>query len=167
VRAQNEHVEFDDQLLGRCGGDVDDFVARRADGVPAYQLAVVVDDADQGVGEVVRGADLVSSTPRQIVLARLLSLPLPRYAHVPLVLGADGARLAKRHGAATLADRDEPMSATLALLAHSIGLASGRDQVERVAELLEEFDPRRIPPEPILLGALDSDPASVSVRTRR
>ena len=78
---------------------------RRNDGTPAYQLAVVVDDAAQGIGEVVRGADLADSTPRQILLARLLGLPEPRYAHVPLVLGPDGRRLAKRHGAVTLSDR--------------------------------------------------------------
>src|SRR5579884_53909 len=88
VHADGERVEFDDRLHGRCGGVVDDFVVRRADGVPAYQLAVVVDDAAQGVGEVVRGDDLIDSTPRQILLARLLGLPVPRYAHVPLVLGA-------------------------------------------------------------------------------
>ena len=89
----------------------------RADGVPAYQLAVVVDDAEQGIGEVVRGADLADSTPRQILLARLLGLPVPSYAHVPLVLAPDGSRLAKRDQAATLAGRDEQPSATLSLLA--------------------------------------------------
>jgi glutamyl-tRNA synthetase len=77
-------------------------------------------------GELVRGADLADSTPRQILLARLLGLPVPRYAHVPLVLGPDGARLAKRHGAVTLADRDEPVGATLARLAHSLGRARAR-----------------------------------------
>ena len=84
---------------------VDDFVLCRGDDTPAYNLAVVVDDADQGVGEVVRGDDLLDSTPRQLLLARLLGLPEPAYAHVPLVLGPDGQRLAKRHGAVTLADR--------------------------------------------------------------
>ena len=79
---------------------------RRNDGAPAYNLAVVVDDAEQGVGEVVRGADLLDSTPRQLqARARGSACPRPRYAHVPLVLGPDGARLAKRHGAVTLADR--------------------------------------------------------------
>ena len=78
---------------------------RRGDGIPAYNLAVVVDDAAQGIGEVVRGDDLLASTPRQVQLARLLGLPVPAYAHVPLVLGPDGSRLAKRHGAVTLADR--------------------------------------------------------------
>ena len=75
---------------------------RRGDGAFAYNLAVVVDDADQGVEEVVRGSDLADSTPRQLWLARALGLPEPAYAHVPLVLGPDGARLAKRHGAVTL-----------------------------------------------------------------
>jgi glutamyl-tRNA synthetase len=152
LNAGAERIEFDDRLLGRCRGVVDDFVVRRADGVAAYQLAVVVDDAAQGIGEVVRGADLADSTPRQILLARLLGLPIPVYAHVPLVLGADGARLAKRHGAATLAQRGEPVPTTLALLAHSLGLAEDRDRVARAGDLLEQFDPHRIPREPLTIG---------------
>jgi glutamyl-tRNA synthetase len=155
-RADAEYVGFDDELLGPCGGVVDDFVVRRADGVTAYQLAVVVDDADQGVGEVVRGADLVGSTPRQIVLARALGLAIPVYAHVPLVLSADGSRLAKRHGSSTLAERGEPAAQTLALLAHTLGLAAGRDSVRTAAELLGEFDPARVPLEPVVLEACDS-----------
>jgi glutamyl-tRNA synthetase len=151
LRADGALVAFGDRLLGAQEGIVDDFVVRRADGVPAYQLAVVVDDAAQGVGEVVRGADLADSTPRQILLARLLGLPVPRYAHVPLVLASDGSRLAKRHGAATLADRREPAAVTLALLAHSLGLAAGRDRVETAAELLDDFDPERVPREPVVL----------------
>jgi len=152
VRGKAERIEFDDGIRGRCSGVVDDFVVRRADGVPAYQLAVVVDDAAQGVGEVVRGDDLVDSTPRQILLARLLGLPVPRYAHVPLVFGADGARLAKRTRPPTLQDRDEPAAATLAVLAHSLGLARDRDRVQRPAELLAEFEPERLPREPAVLG---------------
>jgi glutamyl-tRNA synthetase len=152
VRAHAEVVAFEDRLRGSCAWAVDDFVVRRSDGVAAYQLAVVVDDADQGIGEVVRGADLADSTPRQILLARWLGLPAPTYAHVPLVLGADGSRLAKRHGAATLADRGEPPSATLALLAHTLGLALERETVEGAAELLQEFDPARLPGEPVMIG---------------
>ena len=152
VRAGRARVEFVDRLLGRRSSVVDDFVVRRADGVPAYQLAVVVDDAEQRIGEVVRGADLADSTPRQILLARLLGLPVPAYAHVPLVLGADGARLAKRHGAATLAQRDEAPPATLAFLAHTLGLALGRDEVGEPAELLHEFDPERVPRDPVVVG---------------
>ena len=86
---------------------------RRGDGVPAYNLAVVVDDAAQGVDQVVRGDDLLSSSPRQAYLGALLGYPTPVYAHVPLVLNADGKRLAKRDGAVTLgrdrgADRAAP-----------------------------------------------------------
>ena len=152
LRADSQRVEFDDRLLGQCGGVVDDFVVRRADGVTAYQLAVVVDDADQGIDEVVRGADLVSSTPRQIVLGRLLGLPAPVYAHVALVLSSDGSRLAKRHRAATLPDHDEPATRTLALLAHTLGLATGSDELATAADLLSEFDPQRVPRDPVILG---------------
>ena len=151
LRADDERVTFDDRLLGERSEIVDDFVVRRADGVPAYQLAVVVDDAAQGIGEVVRGADLADSTPRQILLARLLGLPVPSYAHGPLVVSPDGTRLAKRDGAATLAGRDEPIAATLALLAHSLGMAAGRDEVDGAGELLAEFDPGRLPREPVVL----------------
>ena len=77
---------------------------RRNDGVPAYHVAVVVDDDDQGVEEVVRGDDLLDATPSQAHLLDLLGRPRPAWAHVPLVLGPDGDRLAKRHGAVTLAD---------------------------------------------------------------
>ena len=104
LRSGGEVVEFDDRLLGRYTGRVDDVVLRRNDGVPAYNLAVVVDDAEQGVTQVVRGDDLAPSTPRQILLQRLLGLPTPEYGHVPLVLGPDRERLAKRHGAVTLDD---------------------------------------------------------------
>jgi glutamyl-tRNA synthetase len=105
VRADAASVAFEDRLAGHYEGVVDDFVVRRNDGAFAYNLAVVVDDAEQGIGEVVRGVDLLDSTPRQLWLGARLNLPAPRHAHVPLVLGPDGARLAKRHGAVTLADR--------------------------------------------------------------
>lgn len=152
VRADGLRIPVQDRLLGEFEGVVDDFVVRRADGVVAYQLAVVVDDAAQGIGEVVRGADLADSTPRQILLARLLGLEVPRYAHVALVMGPDGRRLAKRHRAATMADRGEPPAATLAWLAHSLGLAAGRDAIADPAELLAEFDPARLPRAPVLGG---------------
>src|SRR6185436_14511853 len=104
VHADGARVGFTDRLRGPQAGVVDDFVVLRNDGAPAYNLAVVVDDAWQGIGEVVRGDDLLDSTPRQLFLAGLLGLEAPTYAHVPLVLGRDGARLAKRHGAVTLDD---------------------------------------------------------------
>src|SRR5205823_11580686 len=105
LRAGDLRVAVDDRLCGHFEGVVDDFVLRRGDGTPAYNLAVVVDDIDQGIDEVVRADDLLPSTPRQVHLATLLGLPVPAHAHVPLVLAPDGNRLAKRHGAVTLADR--------------------------------------------------------------
>jgi glutamyl-tRNA synthetase len=145
LRADGDRIGWDDRLLGAQSGAVDDFVVVRADGVHAYQLAVVVDDGAQRIGEVVRGADLAESTPRQILLQRLLGLPTPSYAHVPLVLGPSGARLAKRDGGATLADRDESASATLALLAHSLGLVSDEEHVRSAADLVPEFAPEAVP----------------------
>jgi len=94
--AQAETVSFTDLLHGPEHATVDDIALRRWDGAYAYNLAVIVDDADQAIGEVVRGDDLLDTTPRQLLIARLLSLPEPAYAHVPLVLGEDGKRLAKR-----------------------------------------------------------------------
>ena len=93
---------------------VDDFVVLRSDGVHAYQLAVVIDDADQEIGEVVRGDDLAESTPRQILLQRLLGLAAVSYAHVPLVMGPGGARLAKRDRGAALTDREREVVALVA-----------------------------------------------------
>jgi glutamyl-tRNA synthetase len=96
VRADAARVAFDDRLAGHVEGVVDDFVVRRNDGAFAYNLAVVVDDAEQGIREVVRGADLLDSTARQLWLGERLGLAAPRHAHAPLMLGPDGARLAKR-----------------------------------------------------------------------
>lgn len=106
-RASDEVIGFDDLLCGRIEARSDDFIVRRADGVFAYQLAVVVDDAGQGVTQVVRGRDLLSSTPRQIALQRALALPTPEYAHLPLVTNPDGSKLGKRDGALPLPSLDE------------------------------------------------------------
>jgi glutamyl-Q tRNA(Asp) synthetase len=107
-------VSFVDRRLGARGHDVardvGDFVLKRADGVWAYQLAVVVDDAVQGVSDIVRGEDLVDSTPRQILLQRVLGLPTPRYLHTPLVRAVDGSKLSKQTGAAAL-DLASPLDA--------------------------------------------------------
>mgnify|MGYP000494057618 CR=1 FL=1 len=97
-------------LIGERGREVGDFVLKRADGLWAYQLAVVVDDAAQQVTHVVRGADLADNTARQILLQRALGVPTPSYLHVPLVLGADGHKLSKQNGAAAL-DLSDPTAA--------------------------------------------------------
>lgn len=154
VRAGGARVAFEDRVLGPYEEEVDDFVVRRNDGSPAYQLAVIVDDAAQGIGEVVRGADLADSTPRQLLLARLLEVAAPRYAHVPLVLGPDGKRLAKRHGAVTLTDRahlGESPKEVLGWMAFSLGLAEP-GETPTPEELLARFDPGRLPDEPTLLS---------------
>jgi glutamyl-tRNA synthetase len=146
VHAGAAAVTFEDRLAGAVTGVVDDFVVRRNDGAFAYNLAVVVDDAEQGIGEVVRGADLLDSTPRQLWLGAQLGLPGPRHAHVPLMLGSDGARLAKRHGAVTLADRahlGESPDDVRAMLAASVGLGEPGEPVTP-AELVERFDPRTL-----------------------
>ena len=125
VRAAGAAVAFTDRQAGPRTGTVDDFVVRRGDGAVAYNLAVVVDDHDQGIGEVVRGADLLDTTPRQVWLHERLGIAAPSYVHVPLLLGEDGERLAKRHGAVTLAeqeDRGVAPDAVRARLATQLGI---------------------------------------------
>lgn len=110
LRMPAERIGFRDGLQGDIGCDVarecGDFVLRRADGIYTYQLAVVVDDADQGITHVVRGADLLASTPRQIVLQRYLGFPLPEYLHLPVVLDERGKKLSKQTHAAPIEDRN-------------------------------------------------------------
>lgn len=124
LRVEEEELGFEDRLLGRVSQDlacaVGDFVLLRADGLVAYQLAVVVDDADQGVTEIVRGADLLDSTPRQILLQRLLGLPTPSYLHVPVAVDVAGQKLSKQTRAAPLDTRrpQQAIGAALAYLGH-------------------------------------------------
>ncbi|HEY8702090.1 MAG TPA: tRNA glutamyl-Q(34) synthetase GluQRS [Arthrobacter sp.] len=132
-----------DLLHGEFTGLVDDFVLRRNDGVAAYNLAVVVDDAAQGVDQVVRGDDLLPSTPRQAYLASLLGVPVPEYAHVPLVVNSDGVRLAKRDGAVTLGDlapKGLSPDRVRDMLLASVGLPAGR-----LEHVLPVFDPAALP----------------------
>jgi glutamyl-tRNA synthetase len=153
VRADGATAHADDVLLGLISSRVEDLVIERTDGVVAYNLAVVVDDAHQGVAQVVRGDDLVHVTPAQRWLGSQLGFGPLSYAHVPLVLGPSGARLAKRDGAVTLADR--------------VALGDGVDDVRRwllaslgladlpLAQLAAGFDPARLPRAPWQLDPSD------------
>jgi glutamyl-tRNA synthetase len=122
---------FTDRLHGRYEaepGSIGDFVVRRADGVPAYQLAVVADDIAMDVTEIVRGDDLLASTVRQLLLYRAFGAPPPEFAHVPILLGDDGVRLSKRHQGVTLReirDAGEPPEVIVGRLAHRHGLRPG------------------------------------------
>ena len=128
--ADADLIEFDDRFAGhvcqRLHDQSGDFVLKRADGFWAYQLAVVVDDAEQGVTDVVRGADLLDSTPRQIYLQRLLGVQTPRYLHVPVVRNANGEKLSKQTGAtAIMADDETSALAALIDAARALGLQVG------------------------------------------
>lgn len=131
-------LRWTDRRLGEQQQDVarevGDFVLKRADGPWAYQLAVVVDDAQQGITDVVRGEDLADNTARQILLQRALGLPTPRYLHTPLVLAADGNKLSKQNGAAAIdTGSPEAAQAELAAAARVLGL-SGDDRAAWVAQ---------------------------------
>ncbi|BDG09436.1 tRNA glutamyl-Q(34) synthetase GluQRS [Anaeromyxobacter paludicola] len=151
-------VEVEDALHGRVRFDVarevGDFVVMRADAVAAYQLAVVVDDAAMRITEVVRGDDLLPSAARQLLLYRALGLEPPRFAHVPLVVGEDGERLAKRHGALSvgeLRERGAAPEAVAGLLASLCGLAPAGARL-RPRELLDGFSLARVPRQAAVLA---------------
>lgn len=141
LRTDTDQFSVNDLLHGEFTGVVDDFVLLRGDGVAAYNLAVVVDDAAAGVDQVVRGDDLLASSPRQAYLATLLGHPQPVYAHVPLALNPDGKRLAKRDGAVTLAELG--VDGAFRLITESLGW-----QAADMADLLHRFDPARLPRSP-------------------
>ncbi|HEU0079859.1 MAG TPA: tRNA glutamyl-Q(34) synthetase GluQRS [Longimicrobiaceae bacterium] len=156
-RAPPGEVCFDDLLLGSRCTDVaaqsGDFVVRRKDGIPAYQLAVVVDDAAMEITHVLRAADLVASTARQLHLYRALGVRAPAFLHVPLVVGPDGERLAKRRGAVTLTElRDsgaDPRQ-VIGWLASSCGLAEAGEELAP-HELIPRFRVDRLPARPTVL----------------
>ena len=160
-------VAFDDLIQGRqqqdVGRDTGDFVLRRADGLWSYQLAVVVDDAAQNVTDVVRGADLLDSTPRQIHLQRLLGVPTPRHAHLPLVVESDGRKLSKSAAALPVDPRDPLPALRTAWRAlgqdpQALAASGGVDALLRTA--VGAFDPVRIPRVRSLpLAALHNAPA--------
>ncbi len=164
-------VAFDDLVQGPqrqdVGRDAGDFVLRRADGLWAYQLAVVVDDAAQGITDVVRGADLLDSTPRQIHLQRLLGLPTPRHAHLPLVLDPAGRKLSKSDAALPV-DPDDPLPALCAawraLGQEPVSLAGAGSVDVLLRTAAATFDPTRIPRIPALpLAALHNTTATNAV----
>ncbi|AKC88090.1 tRNA glutamyl-Q(34) synthetase GluQRS [Pseudoxanthomonas suwonensis] len=150
--ADGSMVAFDDGLQGplrqNLASEVGDFVLLRADGFWAYQLAVVVDDAEQGITDVVRGADLLDSTPRQILLQRALGLPTPRYLHLPLLLDADGQKLSKS-SAALPVDPAEPLPALhrcWSLLGQDPAPLHAAGTVDALLRhALDHFDPARLP----------------------
>ena len=149
LRTNNEKYIVEDVVAGPTPTVIDDMVLLRNDGVPAYNLAVVVDDAAQGVTQIVRGDDLLHGTGRHIHLQKLLGYPTPQYVHVPLVVGPDGERLAKRHGAVTLEDLSHKgfdVTEVLGEIARSIG--SRVVQPESVNDLLGDFNLDRLPRSP-------------------
>jgi len=161
-RVPDQIVEFDDAFRGRESFDVaqqlGDFVIAKGDGTPAYQLAVVVDDAAMGVTNVVRADDLIDSTPRQILLQRALGLSdrIPQYMHLPLVTGTDGRRLAKRHGDTRLSSyREHGVNAqrVVALLARWCGIDAGEHATAR--ELMGRFELAALSHQPIIFTAED------------
>ena len=143
VRTTAEPLSFRDRVQGELRQvlerEVGDFVLRRADGQFAYQLAVVVDDAEQGITDVVRGADLLDSTPRQIWLQRLLGYPPPRYLHVPVAVNDHGEKLSKQSGAIALdpASREALLRSALRFL--------GQPETARLDEAVRAWDPALIP----------------------
>lgn len=156
LRSRGEPIVVNDRLSGPTRGGVDDMVVRRNDGTPAYNLAVVVDDDYMGITQVVRGDDLLPSTPRQVHVARLLGLTVPEYAHVPLVLGPDGGRLSKRHGAMDLGGLSVAgvgPAEVRRMFAFSLGLAAQGEAVPDTACLLERFDPASLPGDPWVVDA--------------
>lgn len=156
-RCPDELPRFSDA----CAGEVEataqgDFVVQRADGTISYQLAVVVDDIAMNISEVLRGADLAGCTGWQIALFEALGAPVPRFAHVPLLLGPDGKRLAKREGAkpvAALRDAGIAAERVIGALAASVGLVPPGTRV-RAAELVRDFALERVVETPVDFAAL-------------
>jgi glutamyl-tRNA synthetase len=157
----NETITFDDQFMGpqsfEVARELGDFVIAKADGTAAYQLAVVVDDAEMGVTDVVRGDDLLDSTPRQLLIYRGLGLEagVPRYRHLPLVVGSDGRRLAKRHGDTRLSAYREAgvkPERMIRLLSRWCGISN---EVGSLQEMLGSFRLADLPRERIVFTEAD------------
>lgn len=164
LHVPDETISFVDAIQGPYAQDLasecGDFVLRRSDGVFAYQLVCVVDDIASGITQIVRGRDLLSSTPRQMLLYELLDAPVPEFAHHPLLLASDGRRLSKRDGDSTIAsmrERGIAPEAIVGYLAHLAGQVEVGESMCAV-ELLDVFDASRIPREDMTvdLGCLEA-----------
>ena len=155
MRAPEKSIAFCDLLQGKYCEDLKkdcgDFIVRRSDGVYAYQLAVVVDDAMMGVTQVVRGSDLLSSTPRQLWLQEALGLPHPEYGHLPLLLSPEGRRLAKRDRDLELGELQSRYTAReiVGALAYAANLTD-RPQPITPRELVPLFDWKKLPREDLV-----------------
>ncbi|MBU3693795.1 MAG: tRNA glutamyl-Q(34) synthetase GluQRS [Rhodocyclaceae bacterium] len=166
VRVADADITVDDRLQGairqNLARDTGDFVVRRADGLFAYQLAVVVDDAELGVTDIVRGADLLDSTPRQVHLQRLLGVPTPRYLHLPVLVNADGEKLSKQTLAqpVSAADVDALLDPLLAQLGQP---ATGGGALERrLARAVQHWDVGRLPRTRAVLWQAGARPSASS-----
>ncbi len=142
---QEGSVVIDDRIRGKIifsNGELDDLIIRRTDGAPTYNLTVVVDDADMGITDVIRGDDHVNNTPRQINILEALGKEPPRYAHVPMILGDDGSRLSKRHGAVSVLEYRNQGILPEALLNYLVrlGWSHGDQEVFSLDEMIQLFD---------------------------
>lgn len=138
-------VVIDDVIRGRIvisNGELDDLIIARSDGTPTYNLTVVVDDVDMEITHVIRGDDHINNTPRQINIIKALGAPLPVYAHVPMILGSDGKRMSKRHGAVSVTEYREQGFLPQAMLNYlaRLGWSHGDDEIFSVEQLVELFD---------------------------
>ncbi len=139
------YVTFNDQIKGRitvANHELDDLVLLRSDGIPTYNFSVVLDDLDMNITHVIRGDDHVNNTPRQINILKALNAPLPEYAHVPMILGQNGERLSKRHGAVSVMQYQEDGYLPEALLNYlaRLGWSHGDEEIFSREELIEWFD---------------------------
>lgn len=142
-------VAWNDMVRGTieiANKELDDLIIARTDGTPTYNFTVMVDDTDMGVTHVVRGEDHISNTPRQINMIKALGLPLPEYGHVPMILGDDGAKLSKRHGAASVTDYRDMGFLPEALINYLVrlGWSHGDQEIFSREEMIEFFDPHDV-----------------------
>jgi glutamyl-tRNA synthetase len=141
---QTGEVTFNDHVYGQISVDnqeLDDLIIQKSDGMPTYNLAVVVDDFDMGITDVIRGDDHINNTPRQINILNAIGANVPRYAHLPMILGDDGKRLSKRHGAVNIMQFKEEGYLAQAMLNYLVrlGWSSGDQEIFSIAEMIEKF----------------------------